>query len=426
LRILVLGAAGFIGRHIISELVSSGHEPVACVRRRCDFVRAFPSVAVIDGDLARDLSAQEWLPRLEAIDAVVNAAGLLRGGDVEAVHVSAPKALYQACKAKGVKRAVLISAISARPDVATDYARTKLAGEAVLKESGLDWVILKPSLIVAKGSYGGTSLLRGLAGFPLAVPLVGDGSHAFSPLDAKDLARTVRITCETECYGKHVLEPVGPEVLSLKEILARYRRWLGFPEAPFLTVPMRLVRILARLGDRTGSGPISSNTLAQLIAGNAGDGAGFAAAIGFTPRSLGDLLAQEPAEVQDRWHARLFFLPPLLKMMLILTWLVSGLVGLFNGSQITAAALAAIGLGAEWSLPVTWSTSLIDLAIAAVVLTDGRGNRATIVQLVVIALYTIALTIALPQLWLDPLGPLLKNLPVIAAVLCYGAVSNPR
>jgi uncharacterized protein YbjT (DUF2867 family) len=426
LRILVLGAAGFIGRHIISELASAGHEPVACVRRRSDFVRAFPSIVVVDGDLARDLSVQDWLPRLEAIDAVVNAAGLLRGGDLEAVHVLAPKALYQACKEKGVRRAVLISAISARPDVETDYARTKLAGEAALKQSGLDWVILKPSLIVAKGSYGGTSLLRGLAGFPLAVPIVGDGSYAFSPLDAKDLARTVRIVCETERYGEHVLEPAGPEVLSLREILARYRTWLGIPEAPFVAIPMGLMRILAWIGDRTGSGPISSNTLAQLVAGNAGDGAGFAAAVGFTPRSLAELLAQEPAEVQDRWHARLFFLPLILKMVLVLTWLVSGLVGLFAGSHITAAALAAIGLGTQWTLPVTWGTSLIDLAVAALVLLDKRGTRATIVQLVMIAFYTIALTITLPQLWLDPLGPLLKNLPIIAAVLCHGAVSNPR
>jgi hypothetical protein len=49
-----------------------------------------------------------------------------------------------------------------------------------------------------------------------------------------------------------------------------------------------------------------------------------------------------------------------------------------------------------------------------------------LVQTIVIAGYTIAFTVALPSLWLDPLGPLLKNLPIIAAVLCYGAVSDRR
>jgi len=426
LRILVLGAAGFIGRHIVSELISAGDEPVAAVRRPKEFANAFPSVETVGCDLARDLSVADWLPRLDRIDAVVNAAGLLRGADMEAVHVSAPRALYEACARKGVKRVVLISAISAKPDVDTDYARTKLAGEKALQESGLDWVILRPSLIVAKGSYGGTSLLRGLAGFPLLMPLAGDGSYAFSPLHAKDLARAVRIACQTERYGRKVLEPAGPEVLSLREILTRYRSWLGFPPVPFLPIPLSAMRLLAKLGDWTGSGPISSNTLAQLTAGNEGDGEAFAAAIGFKPQALSALMAEEPAEVQDRWHARLFFLAPLLKAVLMLMWLVSGLVGFFTGAEVAESALAAVGLGNGWTMPIVWTTCLLDLAVAALILFDRRGTRATIVQLAVIAFYTIALTIVSPELWLDPLGPLLKNLPILAAVLCYGAVSDPR
>lgn len=426
MRILVLGAAGFIGRHIVSELLSSGHAPVGAVRRSEDFARAFPGVDIIACDLTRDLSVADWLPRLEAIDVVVNAAGLLRGADMDAVHVSGPKALYEACGQKGVKRVVLISAISARPDVDTDYARTKLAGETVLQESRLDWVILRPSLIVAKGSYGGTSLLRGLAGFPLAMPLAGDGSYTFSPLDAKDLARCVRIACEAEGLGRRILAPAGPDILSLRDLLSLYRTWLGFPPAPFLPIPMWIMRALAKLGDVTGSGPISSNTLAQLTAGNEGDGKIFAAAIGFMPRSFATLLTQEPAEVQDRWHARLFFLAPLLKAVLVLLWLVSGLVGFFTGAGLAKAALVTVGLGPEWAMPIVLATCLLDLAIAALILFDRRGNRATIVQLTVIVGYTIALTIALPHLWLDPLGPLLKNLPILAAVLCHGAVSDQR
>lgn len=426
MRILILGAAGFIGRHIVSELIAAGHAGVGAVRREGDFTRAFPSAEVVACDLARDFSVSDWLPRLDHIDMVVNAAGLLRGPQMEAVHVTAPKALYEACALKGVKRVVLISAISARPDVDTDYARTKLAGEKLLQESGLDWVILRPSLIVAKGSYGGTSLLRGLAGLPLMTPLAGDGAQAFSPLHAKDLARAVRIVCEGEHFSRRVLEPAGPEVLSLREILTRTRNWLGFAPVPFLAIPSGLMRMLAKLGDRTGSGPISSNTLAQLTAGNAGDGEAFAAAIGFKPQPLSALMAAEPAEVQDRWHARLFFLGPLLKAVLVLMWLVSGLVGFFTGLEIAGPVLAAVGLGSAWTMPIVWATCLLDLAVAALILFDRHGTTATIVQLAVIAFYTIALTIVSPELWLDPLGPLLKNLPVLATVLCHGALSDPR
>lgn len=423
MRILVLGAGGFVGRHIVAELLAGGHVPVGAVRRLSDFANAFPGVAAVGVDLIRDLTPADWLPRLKDIDGVVNAAGVLSGADMEAVHVSAPHALYEACAVAGVTRVVLISAISARPDVETDYARTKLAGEKLLRDGPLDWTILRPSLIVAKGSYGGTSLLRGLAGLPLATPLAGDGHFAFSPLHAQDLARAVRIVCEEGRFSRRVLEPAGPETLSLRDLLARYRQWLGFPPVPFLSIPMGVMRLLARLGDRMGRGPISSNSLAQLIAGNAGDGRRFAQAIGFAPRSLAALMTAEPAEVQDRWHARLFFAAPLLKFGLAAMWLISGLVGFFSGLPLAREVLAVLGLPQSLGLPAVILTCLLDLAIAIMIVS---GRRATALQLIVVAGYTLVLTFAKPLLWLEPLGPLLKNLPILAAVLCYGALRNQR
>lgn len=418
-----MGAGGFIGRHIVAELLKGGHQPVGAVRRVADFKRTFPGVAAIACDLARDVTAPDWLPRLANIDAVVNAAGILSGAGMEAVHVTAPRALYEACAQAGVKRVVLISAISARPEVDTDYARAKLAGEKLLQDGPLDWTILKPSLIVAKGSYGGTSLIRGLAGLPLLTPLVGDGHFAFSPLHAQDLARAVRIVCEEERFSRQVLEPAGPEIISLRDLLARYRAWLGSPPAPYLSIPMGVMRLLAGLGDRMGRGPISSNSLAQLIAGNEGDGERFAREIGFTPRSLTQSMAEEPAEVQDRWHARLFFMAPLLKFALAAMWLFSGLIGFFTGLPLAQEVLGALGLPQSLAMPVVLLTCLTDFAICFLVLS---GRRATAAQLIVIAGYTLALTVAVPSLWLDPLGPLLKNIPIVAAVLCHGVLREPR
>jgi len=423
LRILVLGAGGFIGRHIVAELLKAGHQPVGAVRREADFARAFPGVAAVACDLARDVSVADWLPRLAGVDAVVNAAGVLSGAEMEAVHVTAPRALYEACAIAGVKRVVLISAISARPEVDTDYARAKLAGEKLLQDGPLDWTILKPSLIVAKGSYGGTSLLRGLAGLPLFTPLVGDGHFAFSPLHAPDLARAVRVVCEEGRFSRQVLEPAGPEIISLRDLLSRYRAWLGLPPVPYLSIPMGVMRGLAALGDRMGRGPISSNSLAQLIAGNEGNGQRFAAAIGFMPRSFAQFMAEEPAEVQDRWHARLFFMAPVLKFALAAMWLLSGLIGFFTGLPLAQEILATLGLPPGLAMPVVVLTCLIDLAICFLVLS---GRKATIAQLAVIAGYTLLLTLAMPSLWLDPLGPLLKNIPIMAAVLCHGVLREQR
>lgn len=123
---------------------------------------------------------------------MVNAAGVLSGRDMDAVHVEMPHALHAAAAAAGVARIVLISAISARDDVDTDYSRSKLAGERALRGSGVAWTILRPSLVYGDGSYGGTSLLRGMAALPWCVPLPGAGDFAFTPIHVRDLAQAMR------------------------------------------------------------------------------------------------------------------------------------------------------------------------------------------------------------------------------------------
>ena len=174
MRILLLGAGGFIGRHILSELLASGHE-VRAVARDVASLRAMePAAEWVAIDLARATDAEGWMPHLAGIDCVINAAGVLRGPEMHAVHVAMPQALHAACKRAEVRRVILISAVSARPDVSTDYARTKVEGETALRSSGLRWTILRPSLVIAEGSYGGTSLLRGLSALPLFQPLAGE------------------------------------------------------------------------------------------------------------------------------------------------------------------------------------------------------------------------------------------------------------
>ncbi|HEY0622338.1 SDR family oxidoreductase [Sphingomonas sp.] len=426
MRILLLGAGGFIGRHILSELLASGHGVRAVARDVASLREMEPGAEWVGLDLSRATEAQSWAPHLAGIDCVVNAAGVLRGPEMHAVHVAMPRALHAACRKAEVRRVILISAVSARPEVATDYARTKLEGEAALRDSGLRWTILRPSLVIAEGSYGGTSLLRGLSALPLFQPLAGDGDFPFSPIHADDLARSVRLACENQWLVNMTLEPAGPETLALRALMARYRNWLGFGRARFVSMPMAVMRVFGRIGDLAGSGPVSTNSLTQMVAGNAADGTAFAQAVGFRPRSLDNAMRDRAAGVQDRWHARLFFLAPAIRWGLALMWLVSALLGLFAGRAQTLEVLAATGAPETAALPLQIGTALLDLGIAALVLCDTRARTATIAQLVVVMGYTLALTIALPALWTDPLGPLLKNLPVLLLILVHGAIGDRR
>ena len=426
MRVMVLGAAGFIGRHIVSDLLSAGYEVVAVVRSVGNLRSVFPQATVVSLDLATAVHPRDWRPHLVGIDVVINAAGRLRGRDMHAVHVEMPKALNRAALEASVRRVVLISAISARADVMTDYARSKLAGEDALRSSDVRWTILRPSLVYGDGSYGGTSLMRGLAGLPLFVPLPGSGDFAFTPIHVRDLARAARRVCEDVRFEHCTLEPVGPETLSLRDMLGLYREWLGFGRAHFVSVPMPLMRVMGRIGDLAGDGPIATNSLAQMIAGNSGNSATFTDAIGFAPRRIGSALRDRPAQVQDRWHARLFFLASALKAVLVLMWLVSAWLGLFYGSAQTAALMHSLGLSSDWGEPLRIGGSVLDLGIAALLLTDRTARWSTPVQLVVVLGYTLLIGIALPRLFLDPLGPLLKNLPIMLAIAVHGAIGDKR
>lgn len=426
MRILLLGAGGFIGRHLLADLLTAGHDVVGVARSTGTLTAAFPEARFVAMDLAKAVRPAVWHEHLVGVDVIVNAAGLLRGPDMDAVHMAMPRALYEAAIGTNVKRVVLISAISARADVATDYARSKVAGEEVLRATILDWTVLRPSLVYGDGSYGGTSLMRGMAGLPFVIPVPGDGAFAFTPLHVGDLARTVRLASEGELPSRQTIEPVGPETLTLRQLLTYYRTWLGFNRARFLSVPMPLMRLLGRIGDWFGDGPISTNSLRQMVAGNAGDSTTFAKTIGFVPRSLETALRDRPAQVQDRWHARLFFLAPALCIVLLLMWLSSAWLGLSHGAAQTGQLVNALGLPASWILPLQLGGSLLDIAIAAQLLLDRSAARSAVVQLLVVCGYTVVIGVALPQLWFDPLGPLLKNLPIMVAIAIYGVIGDKR
>jgi uncharacterized protein YbjT (DUF2867 family) len=422
MHILVLGATGFIGRHITSVLLGAGHRVTGAGRRTAELARAFPGLDTLRLDLATATDA-DWQSALTSVDVVVNLAGQLNR-DLAAVHVEGPARLHRAAAAAGIRRIVLISAISARPGIDTDYARTKLAGEAALRQSGLPWTILRPSIVVAGDSFGGSSVLRGLAGLPLLSPELPESEARFAPIHARDLGEVVRRVIADERFVGQVLEPAGADTLTTAELVAAYRRWLGFAPGFRLKLPAILLSLAGAIGERLG-GPLSTTTLRQLQAGNDCDRHAFAAALGWQPRGLAEILRDEPAGVQDRWHARLFFLAIAVRLSLVLLWLGSAIAGLFFGSPMALQFTGALGLPETLVPPLILGTALLDLAIAALLLTR-HSRLAALVQLAVVLGYTMGLSLALPGLWADPFGALLKNLPILALIAVNAVLSEAR
>jgi nucleoside-diphosphate-sugar epimerase len=424
MRVVSVGGGGFIGRRIAGRLLAAGHEVAVAARQTGRIERIFPGVPIIKCDLAVDTGIEIWRSRLAGFDAVVNAAGVLQDRAAAAIHAAGPRALFEACRICGVRRVVHISAVSADEGAGTDYAATKLAGEHALMATGLDWVILRPSLVYGEGSYGGTSLLRGLAGFPCFAVLPGGGNQQFQPIHVDDLARAVEKALLDGSLAGRRLSPAGPDTLSLKDIVVRWRAWLGFAPARVISVPIGLVRIAGWVGDRLDLAPINSTAIAQLTYGNTTDAGLFEREIGFRPRSFDAALLARPANVQDRWHARLYWLRLGLRFGLATFWLASGAIGFVAGPSVVAGL--APGLGASLASVLALLACLIDIAIAVGLAINLAPRRVAAAQLVLTVGYPVLLTLLRPSLWLDPFGSIIKNLPLLLAVLCHAALIDDR
>jgi uncharacterized protein YbjT (DUF2867 family) len=341
MRVLVTGAYGLIGSACLARLHRDGHDLTATGRSIAKAARRLPFARWRPADFDRLADPASWRPLLAGIDAVVNCVGVLQDGgrDDVARVLRATYALFDACAALGVRRLVHVSALGADLDGPTAFARTRAQADAHLQTLDLDWVILRPALVMSPAVYGGSAMLRALAAFPAVTPVIG-GDARVQIVGIDDLAETVARSLRPDAPARVVWTLAHPQICRLADIVVALRQWMGFAPRRVVEVPRPLAAVVAALADCLGRlgwrSPARSTARAQLAAGVVGDPAGWMTATGIAPASLAEILAARPASVQDRWFAKLY----LLKAM-----------------AVAALAAALIALGAV--LVATWPPGLI-------------------------------------------------------------------
>lgn len=432
MRVLVTGGYGFLGSHIVTALMAAGHQVVGCGRNLKLARRLLPGAEWRFCDFNKDIEPQVWKDRLAGIDVVINCIGILQGTrsqSLDAVHDLAPRALFKACEEAGIRRIIQISALGAGEGGTTDYAVTKNKADDYLQSLDLDWLILRPSLVYGQACYGGTALFRGLAGFPFFIPVMGK-DRRFQPLHMSDFVEVVCRAVASSDVCHKVLNLTGPEEKTTGDILRSYRAWLGFAPAPVWQVPWILGAPLLKLGDmidwfgtRT---PVTTTAYRQMEGGNTASAAPMIAAFKMTPKTLEDGFTSDISSVTDRWHARLYFVKPLLILTLATYWLLSGLVPLASGFAGTAFESAAELMGAGLATALASAASLVDIVLGAWLLLGPRKRLALMGQILVSLAYLIGMTVVDPALWTDSLAPLLKIFPVIGCALVLLALDTER
>jgi uncharacterized protein YbjT (DUF2867 family) len=269
--ILVTGASGYLGSHLVKRLADMGRPVRAMVHNR-QRARKEERLAGLDIDwVEADVTRPDTLgPAMEGVLGVVHtvAIAIEKGGrSYEEINYQGTVNVVEETKAAGLRRFINISQLGADSTLPYRFLASKGKAQEYVVTSGLDWTALRPSVIWGPGDEFANTFAR-LAPFsPIIYPIVGDGQARFQPVWVEDVVSCiVGALDDPGTIGKEY-ELGGPEVLTLEEIERRTLAAVG-ARRTMVHVPLPLMRILVTLMEKLLPAPPVTRSLLELLAVN--------------------------------------------------------------------------------------------------------------------------------------------------------------
>jgi hypothetical protein len=344
------------------------------------------------------------------------------------VHVDGANTLFAACQRYHVRRVIHLSAAGIGQETPSEFSRSKAAGEAALRAHDVDWDILRPGLVIGRGAYGGSALIRGLAALPLLPVLPGTGPVQTVALE--DLLDTIIFFLRPDAPSSITLDIVSAKRWRFEEIVGAFRKWMRWPKARTVRLPVWAGRLLYLAGDAARAlgwrTPVTSTARREMARGATGDPAPWRQLTGIVPRELDAMLLREPASVQERWFARLYILKPLVFGVFAAFWIATGLISLGPGYEYGMSLLREGGLPERFGAMTLVAGALADIAIGTAIIYRPLTRYGLYAALIISLVYVVIGTGLVPRLWADPLGPMLKIWPVLMLNLVALAILEER
>lgn len=425
--ILVLGASGLIGRFVTDDLRARGFRVVGLARSlspaqtRSAFDIELPILSLEASAFIRLLSEH-------AVDVVVNCLGVLQDGpasDTNAVHLDFVARLLQAVAGSGrAIRLVHISIPGTAEADRTAFAMTKREAERLIAASGIPRAILRPGFVVAPSAYGGSAMLRALAAFPLDLP-GKEMATPFQPVAVEDISATIAWLARRDIDDASVKavswDLMQREPITMAGVIKQFRLAFGTAGWPRLAMPSLMLDLGAKAGDLASyfgwMPPMRSTAITELRRGVAGDPSAWIAATGIAPKTLAEAIGRHPATIQDKWFARLFLTKALVIASLVTFWVVSGFIALFVSYRAAVGILTAQNFPPALVDPITIGTSLMDMSIGALIAFRRTAAIGLVAGMVASLGYMFGAAILTPDIWIEPLGALVKTGPAIVLML---------
>ena len=420
MQILLTGASGFVGQHLLQALLSEGHHVVCAVRHPQQ--SNDPRLSYIHADFTNDNNKSTWLSRLSGIDAVINTVGIFRESGRQTfarLHKETPRALFAACaESHDVQMVIQLSALGADGEAVTPYHVSKREADDYLASLPLRSYIVQPSLVYGRDGTSARAM-RTLASMPFTLRF-GSKPQLVQPIHIDDLVAAIiglfkhRLPMSPDGGATMRVPLVGPQPMPFTEYLATLRRAMAMGRQPVLRLPGRVAQLAAGFAGLLPGSLLDRDALKMLDHDNSADATLTANLIGHPPRPVSAFIQDAECE---RARAKLGWLLPVLRYSIAAVWIITAIVsaGLFP-IEDSLALLARTGVPPELQLPMLYGAAGLDLLLGLGTLFLARRRWLWAGQLGLIGVYSVIIAFLLPEFLLHPFGPLTKNLPMLAAI----------
>ncbi len=262
MQILVTGANGYVGVHLILYLTRQGHRVTALVRPGCDAKELSLlkdlGVAIVENDLTGNSRLSLSPNTLEAVIHLLGSVVPPKDDTFRSVHESKTRVLTSECRKLGVKKLVYLGTLGAAPDGPNEYYRSKWLAEEEIRSSGIDYVIVRSPLVFGK-SFGmrESKVIRRLRETMQSrpkIPILGNGKNLLQPIYVGDLVHCLEKAATDVCLRNITIDVGGPEKIAFESLLDAIAAKAGIQKKK-LKIPLPIAHALGWILGRISPKP---------------------------------------------------------------------------------------------------------------------------------------------------------------------------
>jgi uncharacterized protein YbjT (DUF2867 family) len=292
MKVFLTGATGFVGSHLLRRLLAEGHSVRALVRDVNKAARlAQQGAELVKGDVVENTGVNEGL---SGCDAVIHLVGIIvenGGATFEQVHHLGTRHVVEAARRNRIRRFIQMSALGVRADGVAAYQTTKWKAEEAVRQSGLSYCILRPSLIFGPGDGFVSQMLDIMRKAPMMRPVPGDGKPLFRPIFIDDVTTCFARALTTDAATNQTIDLGGRDELPLNDLLRQIAQQAGIRKLAF-HVPLPLMFAGAAMAQALfRRAPVTVDQLRMLREGSSCDITHMKRIFGVEPRGFAEGLS---------------------------------------------------------------------------------------------------------------------------------------